>query len=450
MTAMCPIKNSGNEEHLKQWTKTKYDATLREMAGKSNKKKVTTQPGPSTPAKSLNAGAPSNVSVPNTTRPSSSKPPGRNQVSSSGIASHVKVPNTTAPGSSLQGSASTGPVTLMKPKITRARDNRALPDLTPTQAENLKYAKLNSKLSDFSSSQAEKPNQVTTNFIKVTIDKDVGIRKYRIVLGKDGQRTITNRDAKRALIDEILRGFPQHAKFGVTDYFSHIISVGKLYNHFVDERDAAWSVIHQRHGRGQTVVQMDSTIFFEGLLDTAKLKQYIDPAQPLDVNYLPAEDLRMLNMLSCKHILDRREPGGMIVRVGKKFYPLEADLDTSNLNINGPGDKIPACIVRRGFFSSMRPANGRLVLNVNATATGFCPNIKLQDYINSRSTPIPSASLGREMRELKVIFSADQAGKHWPIKAFALLNSSTLDFDFHGVRRTVLNHMNLGKRLLVT
>ncbi|PVH84868.1 hypothetical protein DL98DRAFT_356775, partial [Cadophora sp. DSE1049] len=185
------------------------------------------------------------------------------------------------------------------------------------------------------------PDKVITNFFKVDIEKDVGIRKYRIVLGKIGT------------------GPKAHAKLWVCDYASHIVSVGKLYQKFVDDVKVPWSVIHQVPGQGGTMVQVDSTIFYEGILRVDQLKKHISQREKRDVDYFPDEDIRILNMISWKYIYDTTSPVGPIAAAGKKFYPLH--LRASQLTQSGS----VVAVLRKGFFSSMRPADGTLMLNVN-------------------------------------------------------------------------------------
>ncbi|KAG4434827.1 hypothetical protein IFR05_009698 [Cadophora sp. M221] len=289
------------------------------------------------------------------------------------------------------------------------------------------------KLDPFSTSQAVKSETVVANFFKVNIEKDVGIRKYRSVLGKWGagstERSIRKRKAKKAVIEDILRNSPPNAKVWVTDYASHIISVGKLFSNFVDDVDVAWSVVHQVPDRAGIMAQIDSTIFYEAQLDVAKLKKHISQDKERGVNYLPGEDIRILNMLSWKQIYDTKSPiGGAIATVDKKFYPLH--LRTSRLTLGGQ----EAAILRKGYFSSMRPANGTLALNVNASATPFYPPTILDTYIRLRGTmPLPSASLARELKRLRIIFSGDNPQKIRAIKDFSSRSSSNLRFPVKGV-----------------
>jgi hypothetical protein len=130
--------------------------------------------------------------------------------------------------------------------------------------------------------------KITTNSFKVKIDRDAGIRKYRIVLGKVENRDVKKRETKRAMIEDILIGEPPDTGVWVTDYFGHIVSVGKLYNRFVDAANEAWSVEHQRPlPGGDTWATVDSTILYEGKLNIRKVNEYIDPKLPRDPNYCP-------------------------------------------------------------------------------------------------------------------------------------------------------------------
>lgn len=123
---------------------------------------------------------------------------------------------------------------------------------TDEQIQNAKWAKLNLKLAGSSTPTSTKNQLITTNFFRVSLIKDVDIHKYRIVLGKLNGSDETNnkpddtddsvkikRDVARELIDSIFTLSPPSAKFWITDYFSHVVSVEQLYGDSIDEEGAA-------------------------------------------------------------------------------------------------------------------------------------------------------------------------------------------------------------------
>ena len=444
----CLIKNTDIDKNVKQYTKSQYEFAM-EGRSRSRKRPVGNTPPPQTPSTPANP----NPAAP-TLKNASSRQTSNGAASSyhalstptaamsSALPSHTRPPPASPATSSSGKSPSGSKGAIFRPSIKRA-SNRPLPELTDREQQRTKNAKLNLQLAPFSTATAAKKEKVITNFFKVDITRNVGIRKYRIVLGKLGPgkdaRSIKRREAKKAVIEDIFRQCPPNAKLWICDYASHIISVGRLYNMFVDDVNVPWSVIHQVPGQGGTKVQVDSTIHYEGTLGVDQLRRHISQTQQRDVEYSPDEDIRILNMISWKHIYDTTSPVGHIAAAGKKFYPLH--LQTSQLTENNG----TVAILRKGFFSSMRPADGTLMLNVNVTATPFYPPVVLDDYIRVRcGGPNPPAALIRELKELRVYFDQDQPAKLRTVKLFGQGDCSNLTFPFQGANRSVRDHMNLG------
>lgn len=422
----CPISDKTNEEHVKQWTKLKYEA---QKAG--TEKKV------------QNA----QKTMQRTGQPGSHR--------SQGLA--LRPQGTPTSGPSTGQATRTGSSQPGKPIFTRVNDRRLPTSNTPEQKEKEEWAKHNLELADFTSvtltaAQKKEAKKITTNSFKVKIDNDVRIHKYRIVLGQVDNRDVKKRETKKAMIRDILREAPPDATTWVTDYFGHIISVGKLYNRFGDFDDEAWSVKHQRPlPGGDKWATVDSTIFYEGMLKVAKVKEYINPNLPRDPNYFPEEDFRILNLLSWKHIYDLRNPTRLpIFTIGKKFYVDNPANIAGQLFNSGSQDqpRKAICEVKRGFFSSMRPGNGSLLLNVNPTTTAFFPPINLHEWITRRSADVGHgiswANIWKELKDLRVTFSGDEIDKPRVIHRIGGLATDE-SFEYEGQERTVYFHMTQGQ-----
>jgi hypothetical protein len=72
--------------------------------------------------------------------------------------------------------------------------------------------------------------QIYANFVKMDTSGAKDIRMYRIVLGKVNGKVIKKTEVKKALIRKLLH--VQHVPksgFWISDYVSHIISIGPLY-----------------------------------------------------------------------------------------------------------------------------------------------------------------------------------------------------------------------------
>jgi len=329
-------------------------------------------------------------------------------------------------------------------KTAMTKVARPFPSLTPKQQEKAALASSNLQLATYAEATANKPTAISANFFRVTLQSDVGIRKYRIVLDQVNGRDITNRNTRRAMIEDILLLYPPTANIWVTDYYSLIVSVGKLYDSFGDADHESWSVLHQRTGpAGQPMLQMDSTIFYEGALQFSQLQNYVNNPAAAPINgYLPDEDLKILNILSWKHILDRAAPLGRVRTVGKKFYP-EWNPDAT-LSLDPRNAREVVYNVRNGFFSSMRPGAGSLLLNVNSTSTAFYPAMNLQTWINRRegrpSGPfnpcfLPSGPVRRELRNIKVTFEGTP-GRVWTVNGISNQTVSNQNFTLRGTYNT--------------
>ncbi|ESZ93179.1 hypothetical protein SBOR_6458 [Sclerotinia borealis F-4128] len=260
---------------------------------------------------------------------------------------------------------------------------------------------------------------VKANYFKVTISNKVDIRKYRISLGQVRGRPVKKRESIRALIENILN--TQHKPrntWWTSDYHSYIIATSKLYDECSDAIGSAISITHTRSIRPDELPEamiMKSTLFFEGFLQRDSLIDYTNTSDPpsqrlSNMNlskpseeYLPLEDLRILNLISWESINCSTFKGG---RVGKKFYPTDNNPPEKILNESNKrfSTRNHVYDVRMGFFTSMHPGMDSVLLNVSTTTTAFLPPISLQTWLDARWGHLPSyrgIPLAREKHEIK-------------------------------------------------
>jgi hypothetical protein len=290
------------------------------------------------------------------------------------------------------------------------------PEPTPEDRKNrnetriqnrLKWAKSALKLEPAVRSVDSGKGRMDANFFELKLDVTKDIRKYRINLGlvKLRERSIEpmKRDLRRALIEDLLRQNSPVSPYD-TDYFDTIISVGKLYADC--DEDNGNPKLERTHTR--TVAANDNDpgvvtteIVYEVRVNLTRLDKMVKGESDADPDYLPDEYLRALNILSWKGINnnDPRWRGG---RVQNKFYPSFGKVSEYQKNY-------PKYWIRTGFFSSMCPDKGSLLLNVNATTSAFYLAISLQAYMENRgfrSFPL-SEKFMLELKGLKVMFAGD-------------------------------------------
>jgi len=200
--------------------------------------------------------------------------------------------------------------------------------------------------------------------------------------------------------------FPPTANAWASDYSSIIISSERLYSQWISER----TPLARPHPRTQPPVagqtNLASRIVCEGQFNLRSLNTLIIHGNAPE-DYHPDQDLQALNIISW-HGINAPAWGG--TRVGKMFFPPD-----------GPSQTIPAggtgviYDLKTGFFTSMRPADGQLLLNVSTTTSAFNlgdqeNSILLQHWIecrwNLRNGNLPSNGLEdfSELKGLKVTF----------------------------------------------
>ncbi|TGO08682.1 hypothetical protein BTUL_0196g00060 [Botrytis tulipae] len=253
---------------------------------------------------------------------------------------------------------------------------------------------------------ADLPAPVQANYFKVTFSSNLDLRRYRIHLDKINLKDVIKRELRRTLIKELLLQNPPSGIW-VSDYSEYIVSVGKLYPDLTDAPGATVEVLHHRPGRDQTWVPMRSFIIYEGPFQRSALDTHLSS---INSSFVPDADLRMLNIISWFRINGYNPQNGPIFdgfRVGNKFYPSVGGVIPFH---TVPLRRTPIFLIRAGFYTSMRPAIGSVLLNVNTVTSAFFPPEVLSTWIRLRwEQEIPPVNEQNDLIGLRVTFSGDGA-----------------------------------------
>ncbi|TGO90691.1 hypothetical protein BPOR_0054g00020 [Botrytis porri] len=299
-------------------------------------------------------------------------------------------------------------------------------------------------------------NKIRANFLEVRITNPaIDLRRYRVEFGKmpnrdlDGNityRSIVKPDLKRTMINQMLAANLPVAVYA-TDFFCYIISVGRLYP---DCGDALGDTITRSHlltpaDPALAPLSMSTSLVYERIVNLAELRRFINRAPGRDPTYHPGEDLKSLNIVSWQIIFPDTFQGG---RLGNKFYPENAPFsEVRVLPPNNPRNGLqPLWDLCDGFFSSMRPGDGKLLLNLNCTTSAFFHQCLLEDWISTKfGRPLPSsANVIRELRGVKVTFKGDPKipKKKWTVTGIDAQPVGVKTFnDDNGRPITVWQHM---------
>ncbi|KAF7881056.1 uncharacterized protein EAF02_006947 [Botrytis sinoallii] len=236
---------------------------------------------------------------------------------------------------------------------------------------------------------AHLPAPVQSNYFKVTFNSDLDLRRYRIHLDKIDKKNVVKRELRRTLIEELLLQVPPSGIW-VSDYSEYIVSVGKLYDKLTDVPGATVEITHHRHGRDQIWVPMHSLIVYEGPFQRDALNTHVSSSGS---TFVPDADLRMLNIISWFRINGYASPHAPL------FDGFRVPLD---------GDA--KFLIRTGFYTSMRPAVGSVLLNVNTVTSAFFPPVILSTWIRLFwQQEIPPVNERSSLIGLRVTFVGDGA-----------------------------------------
>ncbi|KAJ8061921.1 hypothetical protein OCU04_009709 [Sclerotinia nivalis] len=229
---------------------------------------------------------------------------------------------------------------------------------------------------------------IKANFLKLGFNPSIRLYRYSISFGYieivskrggDPRRYIpTNRDTKRHLINSMLTQsdsdpLPTGGVAWASDFDSTIISAGELYPGLTISSPDQF-VRHTRTGQnGSTPPTMKSQVRFLGIVTIDELVKHCSFPSKSAAGYLPNEDLKAPNIISWKNINSSTFNGG---RRGNKFYP--ADILDSGQE-SQKNDR--PYMIRQGFFSSVRPGQDSVLLNVNTSTSAFYSPILLSRWI---------------------------------------------------------------------
>ncbi|TEY53574.1 hypothetical protein BOTCAL_0244g00010 [Botryotinia calthae] len=245
------------------------------------------------------------------------------------------------------------------------------------------------------------PDPVQANYFKVTFDSNVDLRRYKIKLDQINSRDVVKRELRRTLIKELLEKNPP-AGIWVSDYCEYIISVGKLYEAFADVSGATIEVLHDRPGRDQSLVPMRSLIIYEGPFQANALNTHVSS---INSSFVPDAELRKMNIISWLRINGYNTQNAAIFDgfcARNRFYPAVGDVIPYH-QVPLHGD--PIFLIRTGFYTSMRPAIGSVLLNVNTVTSAFFPVGILSSWIKLRwEQTVPPVSEQNDLIGLRVNF----------------------------------------------
>ncbi|KAF7879476.1 hypothetical protein EAF04_000672 [Stromatinia cepivora] len=286
---------------------------------------------------------------------------------------------------------------------------------------------------------------VQANYFKVNFASNLDLRRYRIQLDQINSKDIVKRELRRALIKALLEQHPPSGIW-VSDYFEYIVSVGKLYPACSDSAGTITNVLHHRPGRNGTWVAMQSSIIYEGSFQRNALQAHVASNTS---SFVPDAELRMMNIISWFNINGYNGQNVALFdgfRVGKRFYPAVGGVFPSR---QVPKVGKPKFLIKTGFFTSMRPAVGSVLLNVNTATSAFFPPGILHDWIMRRwQTDTPPAVDQDDLIGLRVTFNGDGVNpKTRVIRGVGRRGASLITFTpmaangFSGTSTNVYDHM---------
>ncbi|TGO33935.1 hypothetical protein BHYA_0220g00100 [Botrytis hyacinthi] len=240
----------------------------------------------------------------------------------------------------------------------------------------------------------------------------------------------------------------QILKYSATDYDSFIVSNKPLGNHDLSTIGCSIPTPHTRSGPDGNPIAMKYSLSFLGLVNVKALIDHVKSKNtPLDH---AEEELKFLNIISWKKVNSPQYEGG---RVGKKFYPHSFVADDerwmSQKRTNEQKDptlrfkdKVPLYQIHRGFFSSMRPGQGSVLLNVNVTTSAFFSPINLAKWIESN--PNAWGDSGRLLKGVRVVFDIHEKNRRkvFNINSIAPRSVSETKFTKDGTEVSVHTYVN--------
>ncbi|CZR68561.1 uncharacterized protein PAC_18460 [Phialocephala subalpina] len=276
----------------------------------------------------------------------------------------------------------------MKNANVKVVDASPLPEPTENEKEKTAWASANLDLAKYSPpGLASGPEILANSFTIGLADKNKlpDIRKYRIILGRlwDNKEEVETDDKKkkknerppkketaRGIIEDLLLNQFKPTGMWASDFFSHVVSVGKLYPGMADRPVAGecYEVDHYRPGKPVEGYQLvRGRVVYEGRLRVSDLFQYVSLTGSRPADYLPDRDLHILNLVVWKDI---NMPGIQRGRVGKKFFPVNQHPAHQDVIYANKQDRYSQLYLSKtGFFTSARPDTEVIIPHAFTTAS---------------------------------------------------------------------------------
>ncbi|KAI9054501.1 hypothetical protein LZ554_001659 [Drepanopeziza brunnea f. sp. 'monogermtubi'] len=199
-------------------------------------------------------------------------------------------------------------------------------------------------------------------------------------LGPDFKRKRrVKKETKRFLIQNYLsKNKPAHGNWA-TDWDSTIISVGSLYPPeklgVLIEPPAAPPNPHKSNKPPRVPPpRLLTSVSLVGQVDIAGLKDHVGGDGKKSMEN-PGEVLKALNIISWKDVTNP-DTTNLVGRAGNKFYPASQEAEGRK-----SVERREIYFLRHGFFSSMRPGQDSVLLNVNTVTTAFLSPRNLQNWM---------------------------------------------------------------------
>jgi len=242
---------------------------------------------------------------------------------------------------------------------------------------------------------------IKSNFFEIRLGSAI-LYRYSITLLPISGRVPKQKDLKRSLIQEIMTNTsskPNHDKWA-SDFDSLLVSSVPLFpDSDFDEKEKSITRSFDRTKHSGETETVSCVIKQLDNVNTQGLKNHVTKNGPFLPNV--EAELKALNIISWKRINNPNLFSGGLN--GKKFYPEELvtaeESKTDHLYF-----------IRKGFFSSMRPGENSILLNVNPATSAFYAPIALKQWVNLKWRSKPSANqFQKVLRGVKVTVNI---GKH--------------------------------------
>lgn len=284
--------------------------------------------------------------------------------------------------------------------------------------------------------------EARANFFEIKIDSPtLDLWKYSITVRRtpksdEMQKTKAEtekesrrikRETKQFLINDMLTQHPPSHGNWASDYQTTIVSVGPLY------KDSAYIGIDYTYSpdpvgnskRKEYVAPFSTLIEAGKRIDMGLLQKHVQSKNVGDAMESPDDLLKLLNIISWNNIT---KPNPEVGRAGNKFYP-QKELNNSQISRNLKNPEL--YFLRQGFFSSMRPGEGSVLLNVNTVTTAFLSPINLRTWMNlawDNKTPTP-ARFKLRLRGVRVSLNLHNNSRTWVIDDIGPRSVSEMTFE---------------------